>query len=72
VLRNSLAKADLTIKLALDLLDKLKDEKVRWEEQIQQLQVEFKALPINSLLTAAFVTYLGTGDEDVRSLALED
>lgn len=47
-------------------MDKLGDEKVRWQKQAESIEKEFKLFPIDSLIAAAFTTYLSDADENVR------
>ena len=55
---------------ATNLLDKLKDEKVRWHEQLTQISSEVKNLPFFSLLSSSYSTYLSDKDEIEREKKL--
>mmetsp|Transcript_17017 Transcript_17017/g.54247 ORF Transcript_17017/g.54247 Transcript_17017/m.54247 type:complete len:3325 (+) Transcript_17017:156-10130(+) len=66
-LKLSLQKAVDQLEAAESLLGKLGGEKGRWEEQVQRLSYELKALPLNSLMSAAFITYLPDASEDLRA-----
>ena len=65
-LKSALAKAIDTLKAAQNLLGKLSGEKVRWEKQVRTLEQELADLPKNTLISAAFVTYLGAANEAKR------
>lgn len=66
LLKFNLGKAEDTLKQAQMLLGKLSGEKDRWEEQIAKLSHDLDMLPVNTLLSAAFITYLTSESEDVR------
>ena len=56
---------DLLLK-AKTLLSKLTDEKNRWAQQIKQLSISNEMIPFNTLLSAAFISFLGYYNESVR------
>lgn len=58
--------------IASSLLDKLGDEKVRWESQAVSIEKEFKSFPVDSLLAAGFTIYLSEKDENQRDKALQE
>ena len=66
LLKNSLQKAQETIKAAQGLLGKLSGEGSRWNTNVQEIKKNMSLLPKTTLLAAAFVTYLGPETEDVR------
>ncbi|KAJ3130163.1 Cytoplasmic dynein 2 heavy chain 1 [Nowakowskiella sp. JEL0407] len=66
-LRNDLEQATSTINSAQELLEKLSSENQRWSLQIRSINDDIASLPQNSLLAAAFTTYLGGCTEDVRA-----
>ena len=68
----SLEKAEETVAAARNLLDKLGGEKGRWVSQDKSLEVDLAQLPLNSLLTAAFVTYLPLLPEEARHKVQRD
>ncbi|VDN84039.1 unnamed protein product [Brugia pahangi] len=59
--------ANETINVAGTLIDRLSGEYERWQEQIGNLQNELDCLEKGSLLSAAFVTFLGSESEQVRN-----
>mmetsp|Transcript_33539 Transcript_33539/g.74227 ORF Transcript_33539/g.74227 Transcript_33539/m.74227 type:complete len:2007 (+) Transcript_33539:3-6023(+) len=71
-LRSSLEKAEATVSAARSLLDKLGGEKSRWVSQVKSMDTDLAELPLNALLTAAFITYLPSHPEDVRSRVQDD
>ena len=66
-LKISLKKAEDQLEAAQRLLGKLGGEKDRWSEQVASLDVELRALPLNSLLAAGFISYLPSLPEDQRT-----
>ncbi|KAM3726645.1 Cytoplasmic dynein 2 heavy chain [Dirofilaria immitis] len=56
-----------TIGVAETLIDRLSGEYERWQDQISNLQNELNCLEKGSLLSAAFVTFLGSESEQVRN-----
>ncbi|KAL4440929.1 hypothetical protein ABPG74_009342 [Tetrahymena malaccensis] len=72
ILKNELKKQEETLAVASSLLDKLGDEKVRWEAQAQSIEKEFKSFPVESLLAAGFTIYLSENDENQREKAIQE
>lgn len=66
MLKFNLGKAEDTLKQAQMLLGKLSGEKDRWEEQVAKLSQDLDVLPFNTIISAAFITYLTSESEDVR------
>ena len=66
VLRVNLEKSKEVIASAQLLLGKLEGEGKRWENQIKEINENLNSLPKNSLVSSAFVTYLGEHPEDIR------
>uniref|UniRef100_A0A915PL62 Cytoplasmic dynein 2 heavy chain 1 n=1 Tax=Setaria digitata TaxID=48799 RepID=A0A915PL62_9BILA len=62
-----LDKEQETINVAGTLVDRLSGEYSRWQEQIGNLQNELNSLEKGSLLSSAFVTFLGSESEQARS-----
>ena len=62
-LKKNLEKVEGTLSKATSLLDKLKDEKVRWHEQLTEISAEVKNLPFFSLLSSSYSCYLSDKDE---------
>lgn len=71
-MKSDLRKANDTLTLAKTLLDKLGDEKVRWEQQSKNIELEFKSFPMDSLLAACFTIYLSDADENIREKFLKE
>jgi dynein heavy chain 2 len=65
-LKFSLKNATDQLEAAQSLLGKLGGEKDRWEEQVGYLEEQLLTLPLNSLLSAGFITYLAAASEDKR------
>lgn len=72
VLKADLQKAEHTLSLARNLLDKLEDERVRWERQSKSIELEFKSYPVESMLATCFTVYLSDADENTREGMLRD
>lgn len=62
-----LDKEQETINVAETLLDRLSGEYVRWQKQISSLQEELDRLEKGSILSAAFITFLGSESEESRN-----
>ncbi|XP_068082912.1 cytoplasmic dynein 2 heavy chain 1 [Anabrus simplex] len=62
-----LNKAQDTINAAEGLVGKLNDEYERWKDQLKELSQDLEQLPLNTLLAAAFLTYLSNSPEDIRT-----
>ena len=60
VLKSELTKAQNNATSGQELLEKLKDEKVRWERDSDKLQVDVEMLPKYTAMTAAFLTYVSS------------
>jgi len=71
-LRLSLEKATSTLQAAQSLLGKLGGEKSRWDEQTRELTLLLSNLATHALLAGAFVTYLPSEPEVVRSAAIQE
>lgn len=67
VLKDDITKAQNTLSAAQSMIQKLSEEKSRWQIQTQNLSQELAILPIFSFFSAAFVTYLSFKDENERS-----
>lgn len=66
-LKLSLQKANTTIKIAQNLLEKLSGEGNRWTAQSKEISECLKNAPLNTLLSSAFITYLAGQPEHIRS-----
>ena len=71
-LKISLKSATDQLSAAESLLGKLGGEKGRWEEQVTALEANLLALPLNTLLSAGFITYLASAPEAHRRKACDD
>jgi len=65
-LKIGLKKATDQLEAAEGLLGKLGGEKERWQEQVNSLEHELKALPLNTVASAGFITYLPNLSERQR------
>lgn len=65
-----MAKAEGTLQAAQKLLGQLSGENERWSGQVDTLQREMALVPIKSLLSSAYITYLGGENESSRELNL--
>jgi len=65
-LKNEYLKTEELINKARNLLQKLSNEKSRWEIQQNDLIVQSQMLPFNSCISASFVTFLGYYNESIR------
>ncbi|KAL3676900.1 hypothetical protein R1sor_026848 [Riccia sorocarpa] len=70
VVKLNLQKATAKVKSAMDLLAKLSGEKLRWENQVAELEKETGKLRFSSIMAAAFMTYLAPASEDYRNAML--
>ena len=66
ILKRELKSTEDLLNKAESLFSKLKGEKHRWNQQIQELIINNTMLPFNSLLSSAFITFLGYYNESVR------
>ena len=66
LLKIELKKTEDLLFKAKTLLGKLTDEKNRWAEQITQLSTSNEMIPYNTLLSSAFITFLGYYNESIR------
>ncbi|RDD40688.1 Cytoplasmic dynein 2 heavy chain 1 [Trichoplax sp. H2] len=71
-LKIQLEKAQETIDAAETLVTKLDGEYKRWSTQVTNLTSEMNQLPRWSLITAGFMTYLGSAPENVRENKIHD
>ena len=58
--------------MAQSLLNKLLDEKVRWQQQHEEISQEVKLFAVDSLLAAGFIVYLSHTDENLRGKYLSE
>lgn len=71
MLEASLRKVEQTLDSAQRLLQQLGGENERWHTQVDLLQRELALVPIKSLLSSAFITYLGGENESSREAYLQ-
>ncbi|VDM42915.1 unnamed protein product [Toxocara canis] len=67
-----LDKEQATIEVAGTLVERLGGEFERWQEQMNTLQTELDQLERCCVLTAAFVTFLGSASEQVRKATMDE
>lgn len=65
-LKFDLKRAEDTLFAAQKLLQQLSGENERWKKQVQILEQEMSLVPIKSLLSSAYITYLGGANETIR------
>ena len=65
-------KAEDTLFAAQSLLSQLSGENERWKKQIISLEQELALVPIKSLLSSAYITYLGQANESMREKVLHE
>jgi dynein heavy chain 2 len=65
-LKYELQKAEKMLESAQKLLLQLSGEKDRWETQVEEIKNNLLLLPIKSLLSGGYITYLGFENEKVR------
>ena len=66
-----LERTKVTLDKAANLLGKLGGERSRWEDQVNELRKRKGMLPMETLVAAAFSTYLGKKPEDLRESAVD-
>jgi dynein heavy chain 2 len=54
------------------LLSQLSGENERWKKQIISLEQELALVPVKSLLSSAYITYLGQANESMREKVLHE
>lgn len=72
LLEASLRKAEETLNAAQSLLHQLGGENQRWRNQVDTLQREMALVPVKSLLSSGYITYLGGENESSREVHLRD
>ncbi|KAF4663535.1 Cytoplasmic dynein 2 heavy chain 1 [Perkinsus olseni] len=71
-LRNGVEEARGTLRRAVGLLDGLGEEKERWREETDRITIKMERLPVESMVAAAFMVYVGALGEDSRAEYLSD
>jgi uncharacterized membrane-anchored protein YhcB (DUF1043 family) len=66
ILKRDLKSTEELLTKAESLFGKLKGEKGRWKQQIQDLVINNEMIPYNTLLSSAFMTFLGYYNESIR------
>ena len=66
VLKIEMNKTTDLLTKAVSLLGKLTGEKNRWAAQIEELKINNEMIPFNTILSSAFITFLGYYNESVR------
>lgn len=72
ILEASLRKAEATLQAAQNLLGQLSGEDQRWRQQVEELQRALAMVPAKSLLSSAFICYLGGQNETVRESTINE
>jgi hypothetical protein len=65
-LEASLNAAEATLKSATQLLGQLSGENQRWSIEVGKLKQALDQVPIHSLVSSAYLTYLGGANETLR------
>lgn len=71
MLKIEVTKAEDKIKKASTLLEKLSDESSRWKTSLSEINSGLKNVPYQSILAAAFISYLANKDESIRESKLK-
>jgi len=71
-LKHDLKKAEETLHAAQALLGQLSGENERWHKQVQTLTQEMSLVPMKSLLSSAYLTYLGGANESTREATVKE
>ncbi|KAF4683419.1 Cytoplasmic dynein 2 heavy chain 1 [Perkinsus olseni] len=71
-LRNGVEEARGTLRRAVGLLEGLGEEKERWREETDRITIKMERLPVESMVAAAFMVYVGALGEDSRAEYLSD
>lgn len=66
LLKIEFTKTEDLLNKARSLLSKLTGEKIRWQNQINELKIQNEMIPYNCVYASAFVTYLGFYNESIR------
>lgn len=61
-----------TLQQAQSLLGQLSGENDRWKMQVKNLELEMSLVPIRSLVSSGYITYMGSQDETVREKTLRE
>jgi dynein heavy chain 2 len=72
VLKLEFKKTEELLNKAKSLLLKLTGEKIRWQAQIDELKLQNDNIPYNSLLSAAFITFMPYYNEAVRERMMKN
>jgi dynein heavy chain 2 len=62
--------AQETLEQASELLGQLSGENDRWKTQVKSLELEMSLVPIRSLISSGYLTYMGSQNETVREKTL--
>jgi len=71
-MENKLAETEETLKSASTLLHQLSGENERWKVQVRELNEAINLVPLRSLVSAAYITYLGGANESTREKVFQD
>lgn len=71
-LEAELKQAESILNQASSLLQQLSGENERWNKQVKGLEEEMSLVPVRSLISSAYLTYLGSQNENVREKTLMD
>ena len=71
-LEADLVTAENTLQAAQQLLGQLSGENERWRQQVQILEKELSLVPARTLISSAYLVYLGGANETVREIQLRE
>jgi len=71
-MENKLVATEETLKSASTLLHQLSGENERWKVQVRELKEAINLVPLRSLVSAAYITYLGSAQESTREKVFTD
>jgi dynein heavy chain 2 len=71
-LEAELKQAESILNQAQSLLNQLAGENDRWSVQVKNLENEMSLVPARSLISSAYLTYLGSQNEIVREKTLQN
>lgn len=71
-LEADLKAAQDTLTQAQSLLGQLSGENDRWKTQVKNLELEMSLVPLRSLVSSGYITYMGSQDETVREQTLRE
>ena len=71
-LEADLKQAQETLEQASALLGQLSGENDRWKKQVKSLELEMSLVPVRSLISSGYITYMGRQNETVRENTIRE